>query len=72
MTALPARPTHNFDPLRFSRPAVKSEEERRRLIAKAAYLRAQRRHFQAGHEIEDWLAAEAEIDAQILRSIARG
>jgi hypothetical protein len=38
-------------------------EERRRLIAENAYLRAERRGFTAGHETEDWLAAEAEVDA---------
>jgi hypothetical protein len=32
------------------------------MIAKAAYLRAERRNFVPGHEVEDWLAAEAEID----------
>lgn len=38
-------------------------EARRALIAESAYLRAQRRGFAPGHESEDWLAAEAEIDA---------
>jgi hypothetical protein len=30
-------------------------------IAQAAYYRAERRGFEPGHEIEDWLAAEAEL-----------
>jgi Protein of unknown function (DUF2934) len=30
-------------------------------IAEAAYFRAERRHFQPGFEIDDWLAAEREI-----------
>jgi hypothetical protein len=38
-------------------------EARRALIAESAYLRAERRGFAPGHETEDWLAAEAEIDA---------
>jgi Protein of unknown function (DUF2934) len=38
---------------------------RHELIAQAAYFRAQRRGFEAGHEHEDWLAAEAEIDAAL-------
>lgn len=38
-------------------------EDRRRLIAEAAYFRAERRGFQPGQELEDWLAAEIEIDA---------
>ncbi len=32
------------------------------MIAEAAYLRAERRGFAPGHEHEDWLAAEAEVD----------
>ena len=40
-----------------------SEEARRAMIAQSAYLRAERRGFAAGGEIEDWLAAEAEVDA---------
>lgn len=40
-----------------------SEDARRAMIAQAAYLRAERRGFTAGGEVEDWLAAEAEVDA---------
>jgi hypothetical protein len=38
-------------------------EDRQRLIAEAAYYRAEQRGFVPGCEIEDWLAAEMEIDA---------
>jgi len=38
-------------------------ETRRALIAEAAYLRAERRGFVPGQETDDWLAAEAEVDA---------
>jgi hypothetical protein len=38
-------------------------EARRALIAENAFLRAERRGFDPGHETEDWLAAEAEVDA---------
>lgn len=38
-------------------------EDRRRLIAEAAYFRAEQRGFVPGNEVEDWLAAEMEIDA---------
>jgi Protein of unknown function (DUF2934) len=48
-----------------------SEAERRELIAVGAYLRAERRGFQPGHEEEDWLAAEAEVDG-LLRVSPRG
>lgn len=40
-----------------------SEDVRRGMIAEGAYLRAERRGFAPGHEAEDWLAAEAEVDA---------
>jgi Protein of unknown function (DUF2934) len=40
-------------------------EDRRTLIAKAAYLNAQRRGFAPGHELEDWLAAENEVDQRL-------
>ncbi len=42
-----------------------SEDVRRGMIAEAAYLRAERRGFTGGpdQEREDWLAAEAEVDA---------
>lgn len=40
-----------------------SEDARRAMIAQAAYLRAERRGFAPGGEVEDWLAAEAEVDA---------
>jgi len=43
-------------------------EQRAALIAEAAYFRAERRGFAPGHETEDWLAAEAEIDAKLLRA----
>ncbi len=36
------------------------------MIAVAAYYRAQSRSFEPGHELEDWLAAESEIDSQLL------
>jgi Protein of unknown function (DUF2934) len=44
-----------------------SPEARRAMIAEAAYLRAELRGFAPGHETEDWLAAEVEVDA-LLRS----
>jgi hypothetical protein len=38
-------------------------EARHALIAEAAYLRAEQRGFAPGHETEDWLAAEVEVEA---------
>jgi hypothetical protein len=43
--------------------AAVSTDDRRAMIAEAAYLRAERRGFAPGHETEDWLAAEVEVDA---------
>ena len=51
----------SFDPLRFVAPA-KSAKSREASIAELAYFRAQSRGFEPGHEIEDWLAAEAEFE----------
>jgi len=34
-------------------------------IAQAAYFRSQHRGFKPGREIEDWLAAEAEVDQRL-------
>lgn len=42
--------------------------ERERLIAEAAYFRAQARGFVPGRELEDWLQAEAEVDRRLSRS----
>ena len=35
---------------------------RRQLVATEAYFLAERRGFTAGHELEDWVAAEAAVD----------
>jgi hypothetical protein len=45
-------------------------EQRACMIAEAAYYRAERRAFAPGHETEDWLAAEAEVDQKLLREAA--
>jgi hypothetical protein len=42
-----------------------SDEERLHMIHEAAYFRAEKRRFMPGHEVEDWAAAEREIDALI-------
>lgn len=40
---------------------------REQMIAEAAYYRAERRGFIAGHEMSDWLQAEAEVESLRLR-----
>ena len=41
-----------------------NDEERYQLITEAAYLIAEQRGFEGNHEMDDWLQAEAEIDAR--------
>ena len=50
-----------FNPLRFVVSIIPAKP-REALIAERAYFRAERRGFEPGHEGEDWLAAEAEVD----------
>ena len=47
-------------------PALIDQDLRRELIAQAAYYRAERRGFEPGHEADDWLAAEGEVDAALM------
>nr|WP_298726702.1 DUF2934 domain-containing protein [uncultured Steroidobacter sp.] len=48
-------------------------QERHDMVATAAYFRAQKRGFEPGHELEDWIAAEAEVaHARQLELIASG
>ena len=61
----------NFNPLRFSLPPKKVPEDRQNMIAKAAYFRAEQRNFEPGHALEDWLAAESEVDRRIAQARLR-
>jgi len=47
------------------KPPKASHEERQRWIATAAYHRAEQRGFVPGYEVQDWLEAEAEINALV-------
>jgi hypothetical protein len=38
---------------------------REQMIREAAYLKAADRGFEPGHELEDWLAAEHELDLRV-------
>lgn len=42
-----------------------TDEQRRQMIAVVAYYRAERRGFCEGGELDDWLAAEAEVCRQL-------
>lgn len=61
----PNPPIFNFNPLRFCSPPIQTMQQRQSLIASAAYFRAEKRGFRAGHDLEDWLAAEAEVDQHL-------
>jgi hypothetical protein len=43
-----------------------ADAARQRMISEAAYYRAQRRGFSPGRELDDWVAAEAEIAGYFL------
>ena len=47
-------------------------EQRAALIAEAAFFRAEKRGFSPGHEVEDWLAAESVVDAELMRAVESG
>jgi hypothetical protein len=40
--------------------------DRRACIAATAYETAERRGFEASHDVDDWLAAESEVDARLV------
>lgn len=42
-----------------------TSEQRRQMIAEAAYFRAERRGFGSGDAVRDWCEAEAEVDARL-------
>ena len=47
---------------RSSTSAAAFANERHGMIAETAYYQAEKRGFQPGHEILDWLEAEKEVD----------
>ena len=60
-----AQPASNSVVTRSS--AYMEPDTRDALIAEAAYFRSSHRGFEPGHEVDDWLAAECEIDAALAR-----
>jgi hypothetical protein len=53
--------------VKVTRPiaAPLTDDQRRKLIEVAAYYLAEGRHFEPGHEAEDWLAAESQVSRQV-------
>jgi hypothetical protein len=42
-----------------------TDEQRRQMIAEAAYFRAERRGFNGGDPVADWIDAEADVDERL-------
>ena len=62
LTAQPA-PRHGQA---ASSPTINLDEEtHHRMIEEAAYFIAEHRRFAEGFELDDWLAAEAEVDQKL-------
>lgn len=53
-----------------SKSAAVNGREKLELIGKAAYYRAERRGFIPGFELDDWLAAELEIEKSLRKTPA--
>lgn len=53
--------------VRRPEPTPISDDQRRAMIAEAAYLRAEARGFLPGGEVADWIAAEREVDTRLGR-----
>ncbi len=49
-------------------PAAAGPKDRDHRIAEAAYFHAEHRGFVPGHELQDWLAAEAELGLPALKT----
>jgi len=47
-------------------------KSREALIREVAYLHSSRRSFLPGHELEDWLAAEQQVNEYLAREIPLG
>jgi hypothetical protein len=63
----PVRNSPSMKPLRGIKPphsiATIDPDRRHDMVAKAAYYFSEHRGFDPGHELDDWLAAENQIDA---------
>lgn len=65
-----SKPQQSAKPTDLLPPAAETmepAEQRWRMIAEEAYLRAERRGFANGDPVDDWLAAEREVDERLGR-----
>lgn len=58
-----AAPKSGKDGVKSQAPSlpVLNAQERDKLVAQAAYFRAEKRGFAPGYELQDWVEAEAEV-----------
>lgn len=64
-SAAPATPRKTKKTTQVVKGAQVTPEERYNMIAEAAYYRAESRGFVGGDPAQDWVEAEAEIDAAL-------
>lgn len=67
LSSVPPMPTQPPTSM-MSSMSTMSNDERGRMIAERAYFLAAERGFAPGAELDDWLAAEREIDQSITRA----
>ncbi len=60
-----AESASKLNPSAAGKPALIDADQREAMIRKAAYFRAAYRGFCPGHELEDWLSSETEIDQML-------
>ena len=65
LTKAQAKPAAKVKNAKLVSASGASDQERYQMIAEAAYFRAADRDFAPGHEIDDWIAAEKEIDLML-------
>ena len=58
--------TSSETPTAAVQPTRIAASDRQAMIATAAYYSAEKRHFDPGGELEDWIAAESEIDSLVV------
>ena len=60
-----AAPDKKTTPKKTQAKPTVTPEQRYNMIAANAYLRAEQRGFSSGHALDDWVAAEAEVNAML-------
>jgi hypothetical protein len=62
----------NEQPLEKTNPgSALKPENRHRMVAEAAYYKAEKRGFRAGNPEKDWVEAEAEVESSLAKRETR-